>query len=144
MNDKIKNFNKTRLELLELMEYCFDNPTKKEWVGADVVEAFSSYGGNFKEDNWNDGRISLFRQLMYELPYNLIYIGEYQIIKTWFDDTTYINILNRDLNDMYYVEWYKSRGATDKFLYDGLPIHISVFKDLLKDLLTLEIVEVID
>jgi len=141
---EIEAFNKLRKELAKELKQRFINPTQKDWNGSDVNEAFKD--NIFSGDNWNDGRIGLFRALFSDwssdaFHNNWLRIADTEIIKVWHDDNNYVTLRDTNTNDLYYVEWYKSRGATSEFLKNGRPITLIEYEALITTLLLGDIAE---
>jgi hypothetical protein len=136
---EFEELTKERVELAKSIDLFFENPKLKEWNGADVEVAFPK--GVFLGDNWNDRRINLFRALFHYIHNEWVKIGNLELTHLWHDDENYVNIKDSKTNDLYHVEWYKSRGCTSEFLKNGKPITLQEFKALISELLTGEFVE---
>jgi hypothetical protein len=144
--EEFEELKELRTELIKSIDIFFENPKLKDWNGADVNEAFrleATYNKEptFIEDNWNDRRINLFRAFFHIIHNEWVKIGRFEIIHQWHEDTNYVTLRDTKNNDLYYVEWYKSRGCTSMFLKNGNPIMLGAYKELITELLTGEFVE---
>ena len=126
---------------------AFDNPLKKsEYMGSDPKSAFDS-NGVFDTDNWNDRRMSLFRRFFGgffgagPIHNDVAYIGRLTIGHLWKDDENFVFIIGVT-NDLYCVNWYKSRGRTDTFFHNGNPITLDSFKLLIEEMMNGDVTEI--
>jgi len=122
------------------LDDAFKNPLKKEWQGSDPTAGFNDKEV-FSDDNWNDGRISLFRTFFASawggggISNQLVFIGDLEIVHEWHEDQNYVFIHNCRTNDLYHMTWYKSRGRTELILCNGHKITLGEFKALLVEML---------
>lgn len=126
----------------ELIDYALNNPKQKTWSGDDPSADFID--GVFTGQNWNDARLNLLRQTIYRLAPDYDDSceieednGEFKLFRCYREDSSYVFITYRDYdyekdnNDIWHIEWYKSRGRTDKVNLNGKPITLEQLKDLL-------------
>jgi len=143
---EFEELKEERIELAKNIDLFFEDPKLKDWNGADVKEAFRldatySKEPTFIEDNWNDRRINLFRALFHIIHNELVKIGRFEVIHKWHEDMNYVTLRDTENDNLYYVEWYKSRGCTSEFLINSKPITLVEYKELITELLTGEFVE---
>jgi hypothetical protein len=118
---------------------------QKEFYGSEAKAMFVD--GVFNSNNWNGGD-GLIRQYFYDFVYqdqkaaeieckygNLTFSGDLIVSHNWFDDQNYATIILkgwlyvdetdeyvRQVEDIAYFTWYKSRGTIENAMYNGKPM----------------------
>ncbi len=117
---------------------------QKPYFGSQAKEMFVN--GCFNPENWNGGD-GIIRQYCYDIEYSAnrweafevdwyvedhLHSGDVIVQYAHFEDYNYVTVIvrgydndNRDSDwyiDQYLIQYYKSRGKTEKVLYNGNPI----------------------
>lgn len=120
------------------IDNAFENPNQKNWSGDDPNLDFVN--GCFTGDNWNDARLSLLRQTIYDLVevgdnYEIdLDNGSIILFHNYNEDQHYVFIVERidsRNSEVWHIEWYKSRGRTEVLNLNGVPADEHYLKELL-------------
>ena len=139
MDSLAAEIRKIQGEVKKEFDGAFAEPLKKRWKGGDSVSAFDKCQV-FTENNWNDARVSLFREFFVGFFHaginnEVVVIGHLEVGHIWQDDQNYVFIRNFVTNDVYYATWYKSRGRTELILHNGQKITLENFRKLMLEML---------
>jgi hypothetical protein len=101
----------------------FFNPSN--WNGGDGI--IRQYFSDFSHGKLRDGTIATEIECKFN---ELEFTGDIIVTHKWFDDQNYVTIILKgniyknnkyidDIEDIVYLSWYKSRGATETLIYNG-------------------------
>lgn len=148
----------TKEYLKELVAKRLNEATKPHSCYGSVPKALFKEDGTFNTENWNGGD-AIIRKLVYALEddfdnsyckdfdltlNNREFSGELIISFNRYNDSSYIQIavnwyeyLNSETTtatttDLYYIEYYKDRGKTDKIVKNGKLINLDEYVTLLQ------------